>query len=124
MEIEIVSDIKNPLTKRREVKFKVSQDSSTESKAALKEALCKRLSENPEVAIVEKVEQLFGERTSIGIFYAYKDKESLEKTEPKYLLKRQGIISEAPKDAGKTEASPKEEVKKEVKKEEKKEEKK
>ncbi|MGC8478362.1 MAG: 30S ribosomal protein S24e [Candidatus Micrarchaeia archaeon] len=100
MELEILSDVKNPLTKRREVKFKVLHDSATMSKAALKEELCKRLNEKPETSIVEKVEQLFGERRSTGIFYAYKDKASMESMEPKYILKRQGLLSEAPKGAG------------------------
>jgi len=93
MEIEIVSDIQNALLQRREVKFSVSYDSSTVSKAELKTELCKKLSANPESSIIEKVAQRFGERKSDGVFYVYKDSATLEAMEPKYILKRYGKSS-------------------------------
>ncbi|MEM3227461.1 MAG: hypothetical protein QXR58_00320 [Candidatus Micrarchaeaceae archaeon] len=96
MDIEIISDVQNALLQRREVKFVVSQESSTVSKEQLKVELCRKLNTNPDSSIVEKISQRFGERRSDGVFYSYKDKASMERMEPKHLLKRYSKLSSTP----------------------------
>ena len=98
MDIIIDLDMQNNALKRREVKFTVTQDSSTVSKADMLAELCKKLSASPDSSIIVRIDQQFGERKSTGIIHIYQDKGTMEKTEPKHVMRRSGKLpDEGPK---------------------------
>ena len=88
MEVSILSDNDNKNAGRREVSFLVVQDDKTASKEQIKQELCKRLNLSPEATIITEIRQEFGMRRSTGMAHAYASKEQLERSEPRYLLKR------------------------------------
>ncbi|MDE1868732.1 MAG: 30S ribosomal protein S24e [Candidatus Micrarchaeota archaeon] len=116
MELHVTSETTNNLLKRKEIKFSISEDNATVSKAEIHRELCKKLNISPESTIIVSVNQAFGARQSAGIAHSYHSKEEMEKTEPKHVLNR--FIGK------KGEAQPAKDEKKEEKKEEKAEEKK
>jgi small subunit ribosomal protein S24e len=88
MELKIISNNENKLLNRKEITFEVEQDSSTATREVLTKELCKKLNLSPEATLIVRIDQGFGQKHSSGIAHSYKDKETLEKYEPKHILTR------------------------------------
>ncbi len=111
MEIEIKDDKTNKLLGRREVQLGISYSGSTPKKDVIKEEACKKLSADPELTVIHKVNQLYGNASSVVMLRVYSNKESMKKFEPRKETKAK---AEKPK---KDAAGKKEEGKAETKEE-------
>ncbi|MAG07854.1 hypothetical protein CMO89_00095 [Candidatus Woesearchaeota archaeon] len=111
MNVDIKDKKENQLLHRTEVRAELVYSGKTPSKEEVKKFISGKLSSDPELTVVKKVETVFGLEKANVLVYVYKGKEKLKKVEPKPGKKKKG---EKPK--------AKEEKKKpEEKKEEKKE---
>jgi len=110
MELKIESNVENHMLGRKEIRFSLIQDDPTPKKEEIKRELCKMLNLHPDSTIIVKVNQQYGYKESEGLAHSYKTKELLEKSEPKFILKR---LSKGKKEG----EAPKEEPKQEEKKE-------
>lgn len=110
MEVHITSETTNNLLKRKEIRFSISEDDATVSKADVHREICKKLGLSPESTVIVSVNQAFGARQSSGIAHSYHSKEEMEKSEPKHIMNRAAGKKGAPQ--------PEKAEKKEEKKEE------
>jgi ribosomal protein S24E len=133
MDISISSEKENKLFSRKEILFTAtSTGSKTPSKEEVKEAICKKLSLNPDLTTVIKITQEYGSNVSEIIVHSYSKKEAMDSLVRKPKEKKEKAPKAAPpaaKAEEKKEEAPKEEKKEapkpakaEAKKEEKKEE--
>ena len=108
MDVKILEKKENKLLNRLEVKFAVSHvKGPTPSRQDVREKLVSVLKCKEDLLVIKKINTSFGKNVSIGKANVYKDKKSLEKIEPKYILKR----NFPEKKAEKTEESKEEEKK-------------
>lgn len=123
MKVEIVDKVENPLFKRTELKLRVDHAGApTPKRLEVRSQLAALLGVAEDLVIIEKISSSHGKQVALGIARVYASKEQLEKTEPKYLLKR-GLPKEA-KPEKSAEEGPKETKPEKPKPEEKPEEKK
>lgn len=90
MEIKIVSTKENPLLKRKEVSFRIEQNSPTKTPLRLevKKAVAAELKINDELVFVKKMHTLTGTNITVGVANAYETVEQARLIEPEYILKR------------------------------------
>lgn len=94
MEISILSKENNPLFKRTEYIIEISFNSSTPKREEIRQAIIEKTGVSPELLIIKKIQQHTGMRRARVIAHSYKDKEFMLRVEPKYILKRNGLIKE------------------------------
>lgn len=87
MNIDIQDDRKNPLLKRREVRFTVSYSAGTPDRAAVRKELVSKLSSKEKLTVLDYVKPHFGKHEAEGYVKVYDDDESLA-VEPAYKLER------------------------------------
>lgn len=98
--VEKVKDFKiveNKLLNRSEISATLSFDSATPQKKVIKEKICTTLAINPELAVVRKIKNKYGLKEVDVIIHAYQNKEILMKTEPYYILVREGLAQKKEK---------------------------
>ena len=89
MKVEIVDKVENPLLKRMEVKFRVDHARApTPRRLEVRSQLAAMLGVAEDLIVIEKLASTHGRWVASGIARAYSSREQLEKTEPKYLLRR------------------------------------
>jgi ribosomal protein S24E len=123
MKVEIVDKVENPLLKRVELKFRVDHAGApTPRRLEVRPQLAALLGVAEDLVVIDKLSSTHGRQVASGIARAYSSREQLEKTEPKYLLKR-GLPKEAkqekPAEEKPKEAKPEKGPAKEAKHEEK-----
>lgn len=90
-----VRELNNPLLYRKEYLFTIIHDGeATPSRARIREELSKLLGIPADLIVVRKLRTEFGMNKSHAIVHIYENKEKLLLIEPKYILKRDGIISD------------------------------
>lgn len=95
MKVEIVDKVENPLLKRVELKFRVDHAGApTPRRLEVRPQLAALLGVAEDLVVIDKLSSTHGRQVASGIARAYSSREQLEKTEPKYLLKR-GLPKEA-----------------------------
>ena len=94
MDIELLSRIENNVINRIEYCFLISFDSSTPSRSEMRENLKTKVGSDPSMFVIYKVEPLSGRKAVKVNVHVYKDKETLERVESHYILKRNGLIQE------------------------------
>lgn len=95
MEIEIISKLENPMLSRTEIKFKVKhEEASTPTRESVAGKLAAMLNADRKRTILLEVQGQFGVQWSLGKANVYENEETAMSVEPKYLLKRNGLISE------------------------------
>lgn len=101
MEIKILSQIENPMLKRKEVVFQVEHDQtgSTPPRTEVKEAIARALKKEPSLVFVKKVETKTGTHIAIGTANIYDSVEHAKLIEPEYIVKR-NIPAEKTKNEG------------------------
>ncbi len=95
--IKIIEDKVNELLERREVKVEVLENLKREE---VRKMVAENLKENENLTVVVKLQPVFGEKKYIGRIHIYKSEEQMRKIEPKYLLKRNGLVKENEKKEG------------------------
>ncbi|MCL5100744.1 MAG: hypothetical protein M1122_02215 [Candidatus Marsarchaeota archaeon] len=77
-DMKVLKDQENKLIGRREISIFLSYEGKTPSRDEIKEGVCKKLSLDPEITDVVKVDQLYGSMASNVKVYCYKDKKAMD----------------------------------------------
>lgn len=117
MNIQVLSDEKKPLFKRRELIARLGYEDKTPSRLKIRKELAKKLGVKEELVVVKRIKPAYGTPVAELEISIYDDENSLKKQEAEYMVNRH-----LPKE--KKEEKKVEEKKEEKKPEEKKEEKK
>ncbi len=112
MNIQVLSDEKKPLFKRRELIARLGYEDKTPSRLEIRKEMAKKLRVKEELVLVKRIKPAYGTPVAELEISIYDDEKSLKKQEAEYMVTRH-----LPKEK-------KEKVKEEKKAEEKKEEKK
>lgn len=101
MEVKIVSEKKNPLLKRREVRFRIEhgQLGKTPQRLDVRKAIAAELKIGEDVVFVKKMQTKTGTRTAVGVANVYETAEQARFIEPEYIIKR-NIPPEKTKEEG------------------------
>ena len=88
MDIQITEKKTNLFFKRDEVYGTISFEKQTPSRKELQEKLSSSLKVKPELVSVRKIDNIFGDRKSKFVAFAYENQEALDKVEPAQYKKR------------------------------------
>ncbi len=84
--IEILQSEHNPLTKRKEIEFRINHPKSgTPNRYELKQKLAALETADEGLVFVKKIQTIFGKRYVVGRANIYDDQENADKFEPTYL---------------------------------------
>jgi len=115
MEVDIISENKNPLLKRKEIQFRVDHDQagSTPPRLETRKAVAAALKTGVDVVFVKKLVTKTGTHVAFGVANVYDSVEQAKLIEPDYIVKRNIPPAEKPKEEAKEQKQekPKEEVK-------------
>ncbi len=93
MEVEILEKKENKLTNRIEVRFKVRHPGeATPKREEIKKKIAAIIGAGEDFIVLRKVISVFGKPESYGKIHVYNSKEDLFRWEPKYILKRNGLV--------------------------------
>ena len=94
MNIEIITKTENKLLERKEIEADVSFTGPTPKKADIKQKLGAKLAASADLMVIRRITSRFGRNSVRVVAHIYADEESLAKTEPDYIKKREGIQTE------------------------------
>lgn len=97
MEIKIRSETENSTLSRKEIECYITSTGSTPSIKEVTTEVSKKMSMNPDLVVVVKLEQPFGTRRQIAYIHYYEDEKKMRRYEPKYLLDRKAKRTAAEK---------------------------
>ena len=92
MDVNVISKNENKLFNRKEIKAKVAFPSSTPKRAELKAEVANKVVANPDFCVLRNVSNEFGTKSVTVLVHSYENKETMLKSEPKYILVREGAI--------------------------------
>ncbi len=87
MEIEILSERKNPLLNRKEIKFRVNYDGATPKREEVRKKLIASLNSNERLTILNGIKSEFGRHSALGYVKVYTDEESM-RVEPLHRIRK------------------------------------
>lgn len=94
MDMEILNNVENKLYDRIEILAKiVHKNSSTPKRDEIRKEISARLNKDLNLIVVKKISTIFGKQESLVKVYIYNNKDVMMKIEPKYILKRNGIVN-------------------------------
>ena len=94
MDIDITKKTENNLLKRTEVEFDIAHDAAaTPSRETVAAKLAAMMNTDRNVTVIKKIKSEFGLNRSKGYANVYAS-EQARGIEPKYILKRNGLIGE------------------------------
>ncbi len=94
MEFNILFEKDNMLIGRKEYVAEISFDSCTPKRSEVREKIITTLGVAPELLIVREIKQESGMKKAKVSFFVYSSKDVLERIEPHYILKRNGLVEE------------------------------
>jgi ribosomal protein S24E len=106
VEVDILSKKDNKLFGRKEVSAKVSFTGPTPKRADIKKEVAGKLTANPDNCVLRDVEGEFGMKRVKVLLHAYDTPELLKKSEPRYILVREGMAQKAEKKKKEKNAAP------------------
>jgi len=93
--IRKIKEFENPLLFRKEYIFAVIHEGQpTPSRAQIREELSKLMGVPKDLIVIRRLKTEFGTNVTHAEVHVYENKEKLLEIEPKYILKRDEIISE------------------------------
>jgi len=90
MNIQIITDQKKPLLKRRELTGKIGYEDKTPSRLDIRKELAKKLNAKEELVVVRRVKPLYGTQAASLEVNIYDDEKALKDMENNYMLVRHG----------------------------------
>jgi len=94
MEVKIESTTENKLLDRKEIEAFVYFAGATPNRKEIKQTICGKIGADPDLVVLRIVKNEFGLRRAQVSCHAYLSAEALRRNEPKFILKREGMISE------------------------------
>lgn len=98
MDVEVLSKKENKLLGRTEIECAVRFDGTMPNRKEIKEAVCTKLGFNPENSAIRKIDVRFALKKVKVFVHAYPSKDGLMKTEPLYILVREGLAEKKKKE--------------------------
>ena len=130
MNIQVITDEKNPLFKRREITAKLGYEDKTPSRLEIRKEVAKKLGTKEELVVIKRITPDYGTPAAKCEANIYDDEKSLKELEEEHMVNRhlpkekKEAVKEEPKEEAKEEKKepdkPEEKPKEEEKKEEKK----
>ncbi|OHE51406.1 MAG: hypothetical protein A3K61_07245 [Thaumarchaeota archaeon RBG_16_49_8] len=99
MDIEVTSDIENKLLGRREVECVFRGTSGALSRSNAAQAVSKQMKASDKKVYTVLLKGAYGTMDLKGVFYIYNDDEAAKKDLQTYVLKRNGVVTEAAAEA-------------------------
>lgn len=99
MDIEVTSDIENKLLGRREVECVFRGTSGSLSRSNAAQAVSKQMKASDKKVYTVLLKGAYGTMDLKGVFYIYNDDEAAKKDLQTYVLKRNGVVTEAAAEA-------------------------
>ena len=96
MDIEVVSDEKNPMLHRRDVRFQVTHGEASPSRLSVRDSLAAKLNKDAEEVVIHSIDTKFGMRKSLGYAKVYDSHEDAADVEQEYMLDRNKIDDDEP----------------------------
>ena len=98
--MKILEKIDNKLLGRTEIKFEINQEKSpVPSRLKVQEELANQIKKSKDLIVIKGIKPDFGTSNIRGIAFVYNSKETMEKIEPKYIIKRLTIREENKEEA-------------------------
>ncbi len=88
MKVDITETTPNPLLKRKEISFDVSEFKGTPSRKELKEHIVKSAHVKEELVVIGRLVHGFGKKTLTGTAHVYEDLATLKKFEREFMIVR------------------------------------
>jgi small subunit ribosomal protein S24e len=92
MKVEILSELENPLLKRRQFEVKIVHDAVTPSINEIRQKISVSKEIGKGVIIIDSFKPQYGTRETIGTVKVYETKERALEIEPKHRLIKNGLI--------------------------------
>jgi len=105
MNIEVLKQQKEPLTKRSYFEAKVVFEGKTPSRLDMKKDLCAKLSSKDNVTVIRRIINDYGSERALLDGYVYDDEETLKRLENRYVLLRHLTKQEQQAEKEKTKAA-------------------
>jgi len=99
VDIEVTSDIENKLLGRREVECVFRGTSGALSRSNAAQAVSKQVKASDKKVYTVLLKGAYGTMDLKGVFYIYNDDEAAKKDLQTYVLKRNGVVTEAAAEA-------------------------
>ena len=115
MKVEILSELENPLLKRRQFEVKIIHDAVTPSINEIRQKISASKEIGKGVIIIDSFKSQYGTKETIGTVKVYETKERALEIEPKHRLIKNGLIEGEKKEKPKPKEEPKPEKTKEEK---------
>ncbi len=103
MEVTVKSEKQNPILRRKEIEFEVNVEKSTPQRTELRKAVASHFKAKPELVVVDRITQRFGDRKASAIARIYEEKEALERLELGHIKSKNFPKQEAGKEKEKQE---------------------
>ncbi len=104
MEVEIISQEKNPMLHRSDVRFQIVHDDATPSRLSVRDSLAAKLDKSSSEVVVHELKTKFGMRKTVGYAKVYESAEFARDVEQTYMLERNKIEADESADAEPEEA--------------------
>ena len=88
MELNITSKQENPLLNREEIRFEIKKAKITPSRKEVKGKIAAMCNAETELVVIDEIRHSFGKHYVTGNAKIYKNKESMDMIEAKYVLNR------------------------------------
>ncbi len=77
MMISVKEDKNNKMLGRREISIEITYSGKTPQRDEIKESACKKLGLNPDATVVVRIDQLFGQQSSVALMHSYESTEAM-----------------------------------------------
>jgi len=94
MDMNVIEQKDAKLLNRKEYLFKLTWNGPMPSRKEVREKAIALLNSKPETTLIKAIRTSFGKSEGKVVIYVYNDEETMKKVEPKYVLKRNGLLNE------------------------------
>jgi small subunit ribosomal protein S24e len=95
MDIDVISEEKNPMLHRTDVRFQVVHEDASPSRLSVRDSLAAKLNKDADEVVVHKLDTKYGMRKTVGYAKVYDSPENAAEIEQDYMLDRNKIGAEA-----------------------------
>lgn len=106
MEIKIIKQENDSLFNRENISFAATNTGATPTRVEIRDLIAAKTGKKAENIAVINIKSEFGKNSASGLVHIYKSKEDLDKTEPKYVVKRMLPKEKKKKASAPSEATP------------------
>lgn len=97
MDLTIVSENENKLLERKEVRATVTFDTVTPTRKDIRTEMGGKLAASPDTIVLRNVKSEFGMKKINVLAHVYASPDAVKKSEPNYILVRDGLAEKKPK---------------------------